>query len=119
MRLDSEQRRVGQAQSADCVVSVRHGCSGEGSERRHLAGEAALDGESGGFHGAPAGDGRLGGDVVCGAQGGGRKKRSFRPPVLGDDGKPLASLQAKANQHQRELMKELEKIVPNSVRRSI
>ena len=38
----------------------------------------------------------------------GRKKRSFRPPVpmLGDDGKPLASLQAKANQHQRELMKE-------------
>ena len=38
----------------------------------------------------------------------GRKKRSFRPPVLmlGDDGKPLASLQAKANLHQRELMKE-------------
>ena len=38
----------------------------------------------------------------------GRKKRSFRPPVpmLGDDGKPLASLQAKANQHQREFMKE-------------
>ena len=38
----------------------------------------------------------------------GRKKRSFRPPVplLGDDGRPLASLQAKANQHQRELMKE-------------
>ena len=38
----------------------------------------------------------------------GRKKRPFRPPVpmLGDDGKPLASLQAKANQHQRELMKE-------------
>ena len=41
----------------------------------------------------------------------GRKKRSFRPPVpmLGDDGKPLASLQVKANQHQRELMKEFEK----------
>ena len=38
----------------------------------------------------------------------GRKKRSFRPPVpmLGDHGKRLASLQAKANQHQRELMKE-------------
>ena len=38
----------------------------------------------------------------------GRKKRSFRPPVpmIGDDGRPLASLQAKANQHQRELMKE-------------
>ena len=38
----------------------------------------------------------------------GRKKRSFCSPVprLGDDGKPLASLQAKANQHQRELMKE-------------
>ena len=32
----------------------------------------------------------------------------FRPPVplLGDDGKPLTSLQVKANQHQRELMKE-------------
>ena len=38
----------------------------------------------------------------------GRKKRSFRPPVpvIGDDGRPLASLQAKANQDQRELMKE-------------
>ena len=38
----------------------------------------------------------------------GRKKRSFRPPVpmLGDDGKPFASLQAKAKQHQRELTKE-------------
>ena len=38
----------------------------------------------------------------------GRRKRAFRPPapMLGDDGKPLASLQAKANQHQRELMKE-------------
>ena len=38
----------------------------------------------------------------------GRKKRAFRPPapMLGDEGKPLASLQAKANQHQRELMKE-------------
>ena len=38
----------------------------------------------------------------------GRKKRSFRPPVpmIGDDGRPLASLQAKANQHQRALVKE-------------
>ena len=38
----------------------------------------------------------------------GRKKRPFRPPVpmLGDYGKPLTSLQAKAHQHQRELMKE-------------
>ena len=38
----------------------------------------------------------------------GRKKRPFRPPVptLGDDGKPFTSLQAKANQHHRELMKE-------------
>ena len=38
----------------------------------------------------------------------GRKKRLFRPPasMLGDDGKPLASLQAKANQHQRELAKD-------------
>ena len=38
----------------------------------------------------------------------GRKRRSFRPPVpmIGDDGRPLASLLAKANQHQRELMKE-------------
>ena len=38
----------------------------------------------------------------------GRKKCSFRPPVpmIGDDGRPLVSLQAKANQHQRELMKE-------------
>ena len=38
----------------------------------------------------------------------GRKKRPFRPlvPMLGDDGKPLTSLQAKANQHQRELIKE-------------
>ena len=94
--------RVGQAQSADCVVPVWHGCSGEGSERRCLADEAALDGGSGGFHGAPAGVGRTVRKLV------GRKKRSFRPPVpmLGDDGKPLASLQAKANQHQRVLMKE-------------
>ena len=94
--------RVGQAQSADCVVPVWHGCSGESSERRYLADEAALDGGSGGFHGAPAGVGRTVRKLV------GRKKRSFRPPVpmLGDDGKPLASLQAKANQHQRVLMKE-------------
>ena len=36
------------------------------------------------------------------------KRRPFRPlvPKLGDDGKPLTSLQAKANEHQRELMKE-------------
>ena len=38
----------------------------------------------------------------------GRRKRAFRPPapMLGDDGKPLASLRAKANQHQREFKKE-------------
>ena len=38
----------------------------------------------------------------------GRRRRAFRPPapMLGDDGKPLASLRAKANQHQREIMKE-------------
>ena len=38
----------------------------------------------------------------------GRRKRAFRPPapVLGADGMPLASLRAKANQHQREVMKE-------------
>ena len=38
----------------------------------------------------------------------GRKKRPFRLPVpmLGDDGKPLVSLQAKANQQQRQLKKE-------------
>ena len=41
--------------------------AGEGSERRYMEGEAALDGGSGGFHGALAGDGRPGSDVVCGA----------------------------------------------------
>ena len=37
-----------------------------------------------------------------------RRTRAFRPPapMLGDDGKLLASLGAKASQHQRELMKE-------------
>ena len=41
--------RGGQAQSADCVGMD---ALVEGSERRCLAGEAALDGGSGGFHGA-------------------------------------------------------------------
>ena len=38
----------------------------------------------------------------------GRRKRAFRrsAPMLGDDGKPLASLQDKANQHQCELTEE-------------
>ena len=38
-----------------------------------------------------------------------RSKSAFRPlaPMLGDDGKSLASLRAKADEHQRELMKEL------------
>ena len=76
VRPDSEQRRLellwdmeGLArlnlQIAWCWCGMDG--SGESSERRYLAGEAALDGGSGGFHGAPAGDGRLGGDVVCGA----------------------------------------------------
>ena len=48
----------------------------------------------------------------------GRRKRAFRPaPMLGDDGKPLASLQA--NQHQRKLMRSSGRIAPNSASRNI
>ena len=51
----------------------------------------------------------------------GRRKRAFRPPapMLGDDGKLLASFWAKANQHQRELMKEFGRTASNSARRNI
>ena len=68
------------------IAWCRYGMGAQAKAARDATFEAALDGGSGG----------------------GRNKRSFRPPVpmLGDDGKPLASLQAKANRHQRELMKE-------------
>ena len=94
--------RFGQAQCGDCVVRVWHEWSGEGSERSYKEGEAVLDGGSGGFNGALAATFSAVRKLV------GRKKRPFRPPVpmLGDHGKPLTSLQAKANQHQREVMKD-------------
>ena len=80
-------------QSADCVVSVRHGSSSEGGWQCHLEGETALPGGSGGLHGVHAGDVRCASWLAAG---------SDRSALL----HPLASLQAKANQHQRELMKE-------------
>ena len=63
------------------------------------------------FHGALAGDGRLGATWSAVRKLVGRKKPPFWSPVrtLGDDAKPLASLPAKADQHQRELVKELGK----------
>ena len=86
------------------MVPVWHGCSGEDGERRYLASEAALDGGSGARL-QETGDWAPTWSAVRKLVG--RKKHSFRPPVpmIGDDGRPLASLQAKANQHQRELMK--------------
>ena len=61
MRLDSEQRRQELLWDVEGLARLN----------LHIAwcryGMDALDGGSGGFHGAPAGDGRLGGDVVCGA----------------------------------------------------
>ena len=77
-----------------------------------MEGEAALDGGSFRFHGVLAGEGDWAAtrsavrELVC------CKRRPFRPlvPKLGDDGKPLVSLHAKANQHQRELVKECGRI---------
>ena len=107
-------------QFADCVVPVWQAKAARDATWK--AKQRWMEGSSG-FHGALAGDGRPGSDVVCGAYAGGpQEERPFRSlePMLGDDGKPLASLQAKANQHQRKLMKESsEKIAPNSVRRNI
>ena len=75
MRLDSEQRRQellwdveGLARLNLQIAWCLYGTDAQAKAARDAwAGEAALDGGSGGFRGAPAGDGRLGGDVVCGA----------------------------------------------------
>ena len=77
MRPDSEQRRQELLWDVEELARLnlqiawcRYGMAWlrrRDGERRSLASEAALDGGSGRFHGVPAGDGRLGGDVVCGA----------------------------------------------------
>ena len=82
--------------------------AGEGSERRYLEGEAALDGGQADSMARLQETGDWAATWSAVRKLADRKKRHFRPlvPMLGDDGKPLASPQAKANQHQRELMKE-------------
>ena len=52
------------------IAWCRYGMDAQAKTARDAtwqASEAALDGGSGRLHGAPAGDGRLVGDVVCGA----------------------------------------------------